>query len=557
MRLNESTHKTGMTVHAGRALLEETKRFSNEGKAVGEYVKNSWQYTDHEPTVEITIDQENKSIQIKDNSRGMDLETIERRFLVLHQENIERAKGKHGRGEYGTGKIAGLGIGEILNVRTVHNGKLNMFEIHRADCLKDKSEKEVLVRWKEKSKQTKEKNGTIIKILKFRQKRSIRVNNIKDFLQGKTLTETVYDHNINLYLQEAKLEKKEIPFSRSKTIKPNNEQKEFFGDATLIIKIADKRLGEDEKGIKVFSKGIYKAFVKNPPARQSEFIFGDCICDKITDETLEVPIFDSSRREVMSEDSPIAQKLTEFISYNVDVLRKELEKEDNDRRKKEKDEDLRKEADKIKEFLNKAFREQELELQKRTAKARGTIDQKDNLVPELGETKIVVGKDFNVNIVEGDEGANIYDGPGDGEGGDDEGSKGKGKLEKIPESTENTGKEKKSKRKKTGGGFNIEFKDIGIEDHRAKYVDETRTIYINTSHPFIAKIEKMAGGERISTKFMRPAYEAAAFEFAAAVTTKKGQSNLIDDTLADGVIEMQERVDDLLRKISTLNLFDD
>ena len=129
MRLNESTHKTGMTVHAGRALLEETKRFSNEGKAVGEYVKNSWQYTDHEPTVEITIDQENKSMQIKDNSRGRDLETIERRFLVLHQENIERAKGKHGRGEYGTGKIAGLGIGEILNVRTVHNGKLNMLKV--------------------------------------------------------------------------------------------------------------------------------------------------------------------------------------------------------------------------------------------------------------------------------------------------------------------------------------------------------------------------------------------------------------------------------------------
>ena len=136
-----STHKSEMTSHAGRSLLEETKRFSNEGKAVGEYVKNSWQYTDHEPTVEITVNNDNKSIRIKDNSRGMDLETINRRFLVLHQYNIEREKGKHGRGEYGTGKIAGLGIGEILNVRTVHNGKLNMFEIHRADCLKDKSEK--------------------------------------------------------------------------------------------------------------------------------------------------------------------------------------------------------------------------------------------------------------------------------------------------------------------------------------------------------------------------------------------------------------------------------
>ena len=43
-------------------------------------------------------------------------------------------------------------------------------------------------------------------------------------------------------------------------------------------------------------------------------------------------------------------------------------KDENDRRKKEKDEDLRKEADKIKEFLNKAFREQELELQKELQK---------------------------------------------------------------------------------------------------------------------------------------------------------------------------------------------
>lgn len=551
-----STHKSEMTSHAGRSLLEETKRFSNEGKAVGEYVKNSWQYTDHEPTVEITVNNDNKSIRIKDNSRGMDLETINRRFLVLHQYNIEREKGKHGRGEYGTGKIAALGIGEILSVRTVNAGKLNIFEIHREDCKKKQSEKGVAVRWKEKSKSTKEENGTVIDIKKFRHKRSIRVNQIKDFLQGKTLTETVYEHKINLYLQEEKLEKKDIPFTKSKEIKPSSEQKEIFGDAKLIIKVADRKLNQEEKGIKIFSKGIYKAFEKNPPARQNEFIFGDCYCDRITDENLDIAIFDSSRREEMNEDSPIAQKLKEFISYHVDVLRKELEKEDNDRRKKEKDEDLRKEAEKMKDFFNKAFKEQELEFQKRTTKVRGTIDKKDNLVPELGETKIIRGKDFNVNIVEGDEGAGIYDGPGGGEGNGGENGNAGGKLERTPEKTENTGKEKKSKRKKSGGGFNFEFKHLGTADFRAKYEDETRTIFINLDHPFIAQIGRMTGGER-TTKFMRPAYEAAAFEFAVAVTTKKGQSNLIEDTLVDGVIEMQERVDDLLRKISTLNLFDD
>ena len=83
--------RTGMTTHAGRSLLQEAARFSNEGKAVGEYVKNSWQYTDHDPTVEIFINQEEKSIRIVDDSNGMDIDDINKRFLVLHQENIERA----------------------------------------------------------------------------------------------------------------------------------------------------------------------------------------------------------------------------------------------------------------------------------------------------------------------------------------------------------------------------------------------------------------------------------------------------------------------------------
>ena len=112
-----NTHSELMTTHAGRSLLEETKRFSNEGKAVGEYVKNSWQYSDevdHNPTVEIMINQENKSIQIKDDSNGMTAKKINKQFLILNQENQERREGNFGRGEYGTGKIAGLGIGKVL-----------------------------------------------------------------------------------------------------------------------------------------------------------------------------------------------------------------------------------------------------------------------------------------------------------------------------------------------------------------------------------------------------------------------------------------------------------
>ena len=64
-------------------------------------------------------------------------------------------------------------------------------------------------------------------------------------------------------------------------------------------------------------------------------------------------------------------------------------------------------------------------------------------------------------------------------------------------------------------------------------------------------------GVRISTKYMRPAWEAALFEYAAAITTQKGSSNMLDDSLSDVVIETQERVDTLLRKMTALNIFND
>lgn len=259
--------KTGMTTHAGRSLLQEAARFSNEGKAVGEYVKNSWQYTDHDPTVEIFVDQENKSIRITDNSNGMDLKDIKERFLVLHQENIERAKGKIGRGEYGTGKIAGLGIGEILRVRTIRNNKINEFEIKRSDCDANISQKQVKVHWIKENKETSDKNGTVIDILGFRQKRQIKTNSIKEFLQSKTLTETVYDHKIKLFLMGEELQKKEIPFNQEYTKRTEGEFKDIIGDAEIIIKVATRKLNEDERGTKIFTRGIYKAFIKNPSCK--------------------------------------------------------------------------------------------------------------------------------------------------------------------------------------------------------------------------------------------------------------------------------------------------
>ena len=212
----------------------------------------------------------------------------------------------------------------------------------------------------------------------------------------------------------------------------------------------------------------------------------------------------------------------------------------------------------MKDFFNSDYKEQELAFQKRAAKAKGNIDEKNKDLPSLGEQKIVIGNDFNVNLVDGDDNAGVYEGKGNegGEGGDSQGREG-GKLEKTDLDSKYKGKDRQTKKRKSGGGFNIDFDNLGVDSYRAKYEDDIRTIVINLDHPFLKKIEEMTGGDRNSTKYMRPAWEAAAFEYAYATTTQKRDSGHVEDDSDAVLIEMTKRVDALLRKMTALKIFDD
>lgn len=551
-------NNSGMKVHAGRAILEESNSFTNEGKVVGEYVKNSWQYTDGPTTVNVLINQKNKSIQIKDTSRGMDRHTLDNNFFILHQVNEDRLAGRFGRGEFGTGKIAALGIGETLRVKTVKDKKLHIFEIHRKDCDADISQNEVKIRWIKEGENTEEDNGTTIEILKFRRDRNISVRQIKDFLRSKTLVEKVYEHPIELYVEHEKIEKIEIGYIELIKKKPTEEEKKIFGDCELNIKIATRNLNEDEKGISVFAKGIYKAKINNPHGDKSEFIFGECTCDKLIEES-NPPIFDSSRREELNTDNDVAKSFLAFVNYHVDLVRKELVKKDTDRKKKERNEALQKEADKMKDFFNSDYKELELNYQKKIAKAKGNIDEKQDFKFQLGQTKIVTGDDFSVKIIEGDDGAFTTHGGGGGEGGGGGGGKMPefGKLEKTDEQTNDKGKEKSLSKKRSGGGFNFEYANLGVGSKRAIYNDENRLIKINLDHPLISKTLETINNDQQSPIFLRATYEAAIFEYAVAVTQQKSSSNLMEDSVSDAVFEIQDCVDRMLKKMANLKLFDE
>lgn len=544
---------SNMRVHAGRALIEESKRFSHQGKAINEYIKNSFQYTDGPVVVELKISKNLRNIKIKDNGRGLSLDRIENGFLVLHGENEERLQGGFGRGEYGTGKIAGLGIGDVISVRTVHNKLLNHFEIHREACLGD-AENHIPIKWLSKNTKVDEKNGTEVEIRDTIEK--LNKKTIKEFTVTKTLIEKVYPQPHTIYLDNEKLEKEEIPFVSEEIHYPTEEQKKIFGEAKLIIKIATRKLIEYHSGITIFCRGINKAFEKNANGPKCEFIFGEAHCDKLIDESIRPAIFDSSRNEKMNLESPIAQAFQKFIAIKVDQTRKKLEEEDNQRRQKKRDEILEKEKLKMQELFNKHYKEQEIEFQKQVAKARGNIDEKENIDARLGSTKIIKGDEFNVSISSEDGLAGIAkdfpNGPDREKPSLNDDGKPKGGNLKKEENTENKGKLKQTNKKTSGGGFSFDFQNLGIDEDRAEYKEIDRQIIINLDHPLIQRYEVLANNQRGNPKFLRQVWEAVAYEYARVITTQKGSSNMIENDLIDGIESLNEVYEEIIRKIAAM-----
>src|ERR1019366_10299311 len=100
-----------VTSYVGRDLLASAAAFKTEAAAVWEYVVNGLQYVDRGtiPRVSVQAHQADRAIAISDNGRGMTDKDLQH-FFTMHGENVERLKGRPGRGKFGNGTTEHLGI---------------------------------------------------------------------------------------------------------------------------------------------------------------------------------------------------------------------------------------------------------------------------------------------------------------------------------------------------------------------------------------------------------------------------------------------------------------
>jgi DNA topoisomerase VI subunit B len=238
--------------HVARDLIQNAALFKNEKLVVWEYVSNGLDYIDEgtNPEVSVLLDNKKKRIVVIDNGRGMNWADLQN-FFVMHGENIDRKKGRPGRGRFGTGKSAAFGIADILRVTTIRNSKRFKVELQRQDIETMDSLDPIPVKSLERGVKTTQANGTMVEI---------------EGIHLKSLDQAGVIHYIERHLAKWRnasvmvnnhvCEFTEPPVSELRFFHTEGSFKDKLGEIQLVIKVASAPIEEELRGVSIFAKVV-------------------------------------------------------------------------------------------------------------------------------------------------------------------------------------------------------------------------------------------------------------------------------------------------------------
>jgi len=536
--------------HVSRDLLQAAAMFKNERLVVWEYASNGLDYVDPgvSPIVRVRLDARSKRITIEDNGRGMDWAGLEN-FFVMHGENVDRKAGRPGRGRFGTGKSAAFGIGDTLRITSVRNRERSRVELTRTDLERMETGDPVPVRVLKRSESVDHENGTLIEIEGIHL-RSLDQASVIAYIERHLAH---WPKDVTVFVNNHECEFTEPPIERVETFTPSGKEGEKLGEVELTIKVSKSPLGEDLRGIAIFSDGVWHetTLLSSRGKEMSEFIFGEIDVGRLGTDNATPAAFDASRSMKLNPENPLVAAIFTFIGPRIEELRKALVDAQKEQRASEQAKRLQKEASRIEEIINQDFAAFRKRLQKvRAAATKAGFDVSTSTEPGLEGTEtddeFLYGGSETATVVEdaGEEGAN-----GDGNGGGeprrlnpivtpDEDGTSRGHYEKR-------GGDKPRQR----GGFQIEFDHQGETSARAIYQREKRTIYVNLDHPQIAAALQGHGVE--DPVFRRLAYEVAFSEYAIALAMELDYREEFLDP-QDAIVEIRETIHRIARSAAPL-----
>lgn len=506
-----------LTSHVGRDVLQAASSFKTEAAAIWEYVVNSLQYVDDGilPKVQVIIKQRAKTIEIRDNGRGMSAEDLTH-FFKMHGENIDRLRGRPGRGKFGTGKSAAFGIGEALRIDTRRNNVRNEVVLDR-ESIENSDGSAIPLNWVVQNESTDFPNGTTVTIEKiFLPKLSTApiIEYVERHLQifRALMPEVAVNEHVCQY--------REPQVSEEHSFRPTSAQSEVMGDAVLTVKVSTSPLPNTEQGIAITSGLGNLVAIETGGIETKEFgnyLFGEIDVPALEKSESPIEPFDPTRSLQLNPQHPVARVLLPFIGSKLEEVRKEQVKKLRAAQKTEEARRLSAEAQRIAELLNKDFKSVVGRLQDiRSASARpgdvsshfGQSHETDSQegvwvggteIP--GELDSATGKDAKSSKPK--------------QGRPDPNVTQKGSPDEAGTAAVDPAGGEGRKKHRPRGGFNVDFRHLGGESDRSKYDRTSLTILINLDHPVVKNALRQGSIEDIN--FRRLAYEIAFTEYSVAL----------------------------------------
>lgn len=538
-----------VTSHVGRDLLQSAQLFRHEHAVVWEYVSNGLQYKDPntKPTVIVQIDAKAKSIRISDNGRGMTLADLQR-YFQMHGENLDRKQGRPGRGFFGTGKSAAFGIATSLKITTVRNKRLSEVHLTRSDIEARSDGDEIPVKIIQSEVKTTTDNGTLVEI-EHVFLRSIDIGSIIRHIERHI----VHWPNAIVIVNNHECAYVEPDFSEERKISTiGTEFEQRLGLAELIVKVAKAPLEDELRGVAILSDGIWHETTLAGCDRKpfAEYLFGAFKVEALSKDKSAPSAFDMSRSMKLNPRNETVAEIIRFVGMNLEFMRRELEQKDRERRKSEEQRRLQEQGSKIAELINQHFKEWSTKLRSTLAKSGVGKDflPKNETPPELN-SKITLGDELLGNIIKDSQGE-ITAGSGSKGNADSSAPK---RIELDETSARKIAKRTLGETNKSAtGGFNVAFDKIGINEKRAKYDRDTRTIYVNLEHPRIA-MELKDAKTKITIddpNFLRMAYEIAFTEYSIVLAQELSGVQYYFDP-QDALVEVRQTLDDLSKAFAS------
>lgn len=527
------THKTlSVTSDVRRDLLAAAAIFKNEAAVVWEYVVNSLQYVDRgtAPRAQVAVKPRLREIEISDNGRGMSGEELEHYFR-MHGENLDRSRGRPGRGKFGTGKSAAFGIAKTFRVDTRRNGLRNVVELTR-DMIDRSSGDSIPLSWQIRNEVTSLPNGTVV--------------TISDIVLARINTPSIIEY-IERHLQAFRAvgpevavndhicEYREPAVSEAFSFRPSPKQAAVLGDVELTIKVAQAPLPESDQGITITAGLGNLVAIEKAGIERKEFgsyLFGDVDVPNLERSDSPLEPYDSSRSLSLNLAHPVPSALIPFIGSKLEEVRLKLVNKEREARKNEQARRLAKEADKIAEILNQDF---------------DTVRQRLSEIRSASSAMGSANSTFGGSQQGGSEPTDWVKGletPGDVAkvGGSTVGSGGKKRNPPSVAASGTPAEDGKSsvdptggtdgKRKRPRGGFRVDYKNLGRDEPRSVYDPPSIAILINLDHPVVSAAIGDGGVEEVA--FRRLSYEIAFSEYAMALAYETAQQD--PDIPADDLI---------------------